>query len=187
MDDSGMGSGLTALIIENNGVSTTGNGEYGMGRSQIGILKDNDSDFIRRIPQPFQGKKLGNGVIFAITPIVKELLGNGPVVLPSIIIQIKDILLFVNISIYLKDLLFAGQPPNGIKKLEPSTQMTLGEESFRTISLRHVLKDMAFQYTQPLGQMGKPVLLHGPVTKQARKGISAGGLDKRRQTKKDHQ
>jgi len=187
MHDSGMGSGLPTLIIENNGVSTSGNGEYGMGCAQIGILKDNDSDFIRRIPQPFQGKKLGNGVILAITPIVKELLGNGPVILPAIIIQIKDIFLFIDIAIDLKDLLLAGQPPNGIKKLEPSTQMTLGEESFRTIPLRHILKNMAFKHTQPLGQMGKPVLLHGPVTKQSRKGISAGGLDKRRQTKKDHQ
>jgi len=121
MHDSGMGSGLATLIIKNNGISTSGDGKHGMGRAQIGVLEDNDPDFIRRVAQPFQGKKLGNSVILAVSPIVKELPGNGPVVLPAIIIKIEDIFFFIDVAVYLKNLLLTGQPPNRLKELEPSS------------------------------------------------------------------
>jgi hypothetical protein len=133
---------LLALIIKHQNLPTFENDEDCVLDPKICVLQEQNPQILLPKAKPTQRKKFGYGIILTVAAMIKKFSGDSPIIVSTIIIQIKDIRLLVGISIDRINLLTPRFVFNAFQKSIPIFQMARIESTFVALPFRDVLADM---------------------------------------------
>jgi hypothetical protein len=134
--------------------------------AQVGVLHDHEPRVVHRVPEPAQGKQLGDHVVLAVAAAGEKFPGNRPVVLDTVVLEIQHVLARVGEAVHRLQLLVKRQLPRLFKEAVPFREVAAVEGPLPAVAVRHVIPEVAFEHAEPLREVAEPFLGHLPVAEK---------------------